>query len=98
MPEYPIKLGKKMGGPEVASMPMHDMKDEPFYPTLHLDWDSKYDLPDSGTMTVRFRKCRRQLKSNAESDNPSASISWKSSIRRRQEFQEGELVKTLSTG
>lgn len=31
-------------------------KNHKYYPSLHLDWDDKYDLPDSGTMTVKFRK------------------------------------------
>lgn len=26
------------------------------YPCLYLDWDNKYDLPDSGVMEVRFKK------------------------------------------
>lgn len=31
-------------------------KDEKYYPSLYLDWDDKYDLPDSGEMTIRFVK------------------------------------------
>lgn len=30
--------------------------DEEIFPTLHLDWKGKYDLPESGTMTIRFKK------------------------------------------
>lgn len=29
---------------------------EKHYPSLYLDWDSKYDLPDSGTMVIKFNK------------------------------------------
>lgn len=31
-------------------------KNQKYYPSLYLEWDDKYDLPDSGTMTVKFRK------------------------------------------
>lgn len=56
--EYPIDLGKKMGGGPLAvdvppPMPSERKK---YYPCLYLDWDGKYDLPASGEMTVRFRK------------------------------------------
>lgn len=30
--------------------------DREHYPSLHLEWDDSYDLPDSGEMTVKFRK------------------------------------------
>ena len=29
---------------------------EMYYPTLYLEWDDDYELPDSGTMTIRFKK------------------------------------------
>lgn len=38
--------------PTVASSP----SSEKFYPTLHLDWDSDYKLPESGTMVIKFTK------------------------------------------
>jgi len=53
MPDYPIDLGRSGGmGPAIASA----SEDEKHYPTLYLEWDEKYDLPDSGTMTVKFKK------------------------------------------
>lgn len=36
------------------------------YPTLHLSWKKKYDLPEDGTMTVTFHKRRE---TNTESDD-----------------------------
>lgn len=39
--------------PEVSTK--SDRK-EKYYPSLYLTWDSEYDLPDSGTMTVKFEK------------------------------------------
>jgi len=52
MATYPIDLGRSGMGAEVAmSSPA-----EKHYPTLYLEWDEKYDLPDSGTMTVKFKK------------------------------------------
>lgn len=32
------------------------MENTKHYPMLHLEWDSEYDLPDSGTMEVTFNK------------------------------------------
>lgn len=54
MPKYPIKLGRKMGACPSVSEPAK--KGEKYYPSLYLDWEEKYDLPDSGTMTIKFRK------------------------------------------
>jgi hypothetical protein len=48
--DMPMDLGYKMDGPSTASMP------DKMYPSLHLEWPSDYDLPDSGEMTVTFRK------------------------------------------
>jgi len=33
-----------------------DMADEMHYPSIYLEWDDKYDLPDSGTMVIKFKK------------------------------------------
>lgn len=52
---YPISLGKKMSMPEnPTSLPAHD--DKKYYPSLYLEWDDDYELPDSGVMMVRFKK------------------------------------------
>lgn len=56
MPKYPIDLGKKMDSTMPKSVSSKKNKNEKYYPSLYLDWDDKYDLPDSGTMTVKFRK------------------------------------------
>lgn len=53
--EYPIDLGKPMSSGMVA-MPEKSSKKEKYYPSIYLDWDDKYDLPDSGVMEVRFKK------------------------------------------
>lgn len=56
MPDYPIDLGKKMSdSPMTAEMPKEN-KNKKYYPTLYLDWDSDYELPESGEMTIKFRK------------------------------------------
>lgn len=31
-------------------------KDREHYPSLHLEWNDDYKLPESGEMTVKFRK------------------------------------------
>jgi len=56
MADYPIDLGKKMDMPKMATNPSKEDKNKKYYPSLYLTWDSKYDLPDSGEMTVKFRK------------------------------------------
>ena len=62
MPEFPIKLGRSMKD----SMPEPMDSKDTHYPSLYLDWDGDYDLPKSGTMTVKFKKVSE---SNHERDN-----------------------------
>lgn len=51
---YPISLDNSSDyGPMKAESPRKH------YPTLSLRWDKSYDLPEDGTMTVKFHK-RRQ--------------------------------------
>lgn len=41
------------------SMPTEPMKmdsDEMHYPSLYIDSDKKLDIPDEGTMTIKFKK------------------------------------------
>lgn len=57
MEKFPIKLGRKMPGMSMpANVPHTD--EEMFYPTLYLEWDKPYELPESGEMTIRFRSTR----------------------------------------
>lgn len=56
MPNYPIKLGHKMSSPAMPTSPSPPSEDQMYYPCLYLEWDKSYDLPDEGTMTVRFKK------------------------------------------
>ncbi len=62
--KYPIDLGKTMD----MSMPepccTHSPK-EKHYPSLYLDWEKDYDLPEEGTMTVTFKR-RSMTKSTTE--------------------------------
>jgi len=49
--KMPMDLGYKMDmGPSSASM------DKKMYPNLHLEWPTDYNLPESGELTVTFRK------------------------------------------
>lgn len=54
MPESPdvavIKSSESSESPESDEMMM--------YPSLYLEWEKPYNLPDEGTMTVRFKKTR----------------------------------------
>lgn len=36
--------------------PTKEDKNKKHYPSLYLTWDSEYDLPDSGEMTIKFKK------------------------------------------
>jgi len=45
----PVDLGYKM---DMGPSPMK----EKMYPTLHLEWPTDYDLPESGELTVKFVK------------------------------------------
>lgn len=47
MPDMPIDLGRTMEGSPDG---------EQHFPSLFLEWDDKYDLPESGTMTVKFKR------------------------------------------
>lgn len=51
MMKLPMDLGYSMdSGPSPVSM-----KDK-MYPSLHLEWPSDYDLPDSGEITLKYVK------------------------------------------
>lgn len=60
MPKFPINLGKSMDSMSEPAMPS---KDAEHFPSLYLEWDSDYELPKSGTMTVKFK---RASQSNSE--------------------------------
>lgn len=47
-----MDLGYSMKGPMGPS----DVMPDKMYPSLHLEWPSDYDLPESGELTVTFRK------------------------------------------
>jgi hypothetical protein len=64
MPSYPIDLSKSNPGP--CSPSIGGGIDRPYYPTLHLEWDESYDLPDDGILTVKFHKRRE---TNTETDD-----------------------------
>lgn len=48
----PMDLGYDMSQPTSGPSDMPSK----MYPNLHLEWPTDYDLPDSGTMTVKFVK------------------------------------------
>ena len=61
----PIKLGRKMS--ECCITPMKSEPDsEEFFPSVHLEWDKDYELPDEGTMTVKFRIARESREVKVE--------------------------------
>lgn len=58
----------------MAEPPSKEEKNKKYYPSLYLDWDSKYDLPDSGEMTIRFKKTSETTRTDREGDQ-SQSVS-----------------------
>jgi hypothetical protein len=71
MPKYPIDLGRSMkeSMPEMATSP----SSEKHYPSLYLDWDSDYKLPDSGTMVIKFNKTS-ESNSKSKGSKPRQSV------------------------
>jgi hypothetical protein len=67
--EYPIDLGKKMSSPEpTPTSSAKDSEDKMYYPSLYLEWDDDYDLPDSGMMVVRFKKRYQTDRTDSKGD------------------------------
>jgi len=62
MPNYPIHLGKKstfLDSP--VNLPYRPEESEgpaEHFPTLYLEWEKDYEMPDGGEMTVKFKKVR----------------------------------------
>lgn len=55
--KMPLDLARKMPGQtdiKGLSIETSPTDNSPVYPTLFLEWDKKYDMPESGTMTVKF--------------------------------------------
>lgn len=74
MPSYPLDLGKSGSDMAVPTSPSSE-KDKTYYPSLHLEWDESYDLPDSGTMTVKFKKVHESTsKRNGEDAHQSVTL------------------------
>ncbi len=53
MPEYPIKLGMKA---DEKFGPSEIERNETIFPSLFLEWEKDYELPESGEMKIRFKK------------------------------------------
>lgn len=73
MTKYPIDLGRNLsGGP---NGPLSELKITPGdeadqYPDLHLEWEKPYDLPDEGTMIVRFKKTSESMQKGKGPKDP----------------------------
>jgi hypothetical protein len=71
----PIKLGRK---PEMPSMPGPSSTEtsmEEYFPTLHLEWDKSYNLPDGEfTMTVKARRVRSTKDEKSKKVNEDVEI------------------------
>lgn len=56
--KYPLDLGKPIESPSLAGSPVDSPKGSPekYYPGVSLEWEQPYDFPESGTMTVAFKR------------------------------------------
>jgi len=70
MANYPVDLARKNG---LGSCPMMKTPSES-YPTLHLDWEKDYELPESGTMEVKFRKVSESTSTHSGKTRYSVSL------------------------
>lgn len=67
--KYPINLDESSeSGPSMIK------ESRKHYPTLHLHWKEKYDLPEDGTMTVKFHKSRETNTESDDGDNQSVEL------------------------
>ena len=49
-------------------------KNSKSYPTLYLDWDDKYELPESGEMAVKFKKTSETNSKGKEGEHQSVTL------------------------
>lgn len=75
MPEYPIELGKEMNPPATADSGIGlRKKGEVQYPSLYLEWEKDYELPEEGTMTVKFKKTSESNRTDKSGTTQSVSL------------------------
>ena len=53
--------------PMMTEMSKED-KNKKHYPSLYLTWDSEYDLPESGEMTIKFQKNSETTRTDRNGD------------------------------
>lgn len=47
---------------------------EKSYPNLYLDWGNKYELPESGELTVKFRKTSETMSKDKSGERQSVTL------------------------
>lgn len=60
MPETPINLGRKWDSSCCCPSPAKDMEESVHYPSLYIETGEALELPENGTMTVKFQVTRRE--------------------------------------
>lgn len=70
--KYPISLdnSSEYGSPT----PALSESSRKHYPTLNLHWKERYDLPEDGTMVVKFHKCREVNTKSDTGDSQSVEL------------------------
>jgi len=74
--------------------PMKMDEDEMHFPSIYLEWNSKYDLPDSGTMVIKFKKNSETNRKTKDKETQEVSLD----ILEITSVKAGEKAKEEDTG
>lgn len=69
--KYPIDLGRSMPSADSLTTGSPTAPSDKHYPTLFLEWENSYELPESGKMTVKFNKSSETNTKGSGKDVPS---------------------------
>ena len=90
--KYPIDLGKPMNGiaVPVSPTPSKKAKKEKYYPSLYLDWDQDYELPEEGILEIRFKKRSETNRSADGKTTQSVELEMREILDVESESSEGD--------
>ena len=77
MPDYPQPLGRSMKSMGMIAPAQTDSpkgENDMVHPTVVLEWDKEYDLPDSGEITFKFRKAQETTHAKPKNGQPKQRV------------------------
>ena len=103
--KYPIDLGRSMSSNDPLVSSGEAASEDKHYPTLYLEWEDDYELPEAGMMKVRFKK-RSETNKKGKNGRPTMqmveldvvtieSVSGEKSIKKDRE-ESGEALDKLA--